>query len=300
MLQDLLATSSIYRQISILQAEIDQAESDTLILAVSKYAEDEQVLAAYLCGLNQFGENFVMPALERMQRLAPQFLLLSTLLEQNQSKLANKFCQSYKEQIKQERFTDIQTLISFTNQFIEKNFIDINLFENQNLHTFYSSLNIFWHLTGSLQKNKVNKVVGIFDLIHSVDSIELAEKISKRSELLGINQKCLVQINLSQEESKSGFSEDEIDTVYEKISSLPSIKLSGLMTMAAQGNLEKAETIFKKMSLNKSRLVSKLAPARSKDLKLEKFELSMGMSDDFGLAIKNKSTIIRIGRFLFS
>ena len=91
---------------------------------------------------------------------------------------------------------------------------------------------INWHLIGHLQTNKVNKIVGEVSLIHSVDSLKILKKINNRAKSLSIVQDCLIQVNISKEETKSGFFVDEIDKVVEEASKLDNINIKGLMTMA--------------------------------------------------------------------
>ncbi len=149
-----------------------------------------------------------------------------------------------------------------------------------------------WHLTGHLQKNKVNKVVGIFSYIQSVDSLELAELIARRAESLGIEQKILLQINISTEESKSGFSSELISQEFPKLSKLKGLKIKGLMTMAPhQASSQDLEKIFTKLRELRDYL------SREHNYPLE--HLSMGMSNDYALAISQGSTMIRLGRALF-
>lgn len=154
-----------------------------------------------------------------------------------------------------------------------------------------------WHLIGSLQSNKVNKVVGEFDLIHSVSSLKLLQKISKRASDLGLCQAVLLQVNLSGEESKDGFSAEEIEENFVDFSSLASVQIQGLMTMAPRVDGSKytesqVSTLFADLSALVRRL-NEIGPA-------ELCEISMGMSDDFALAINQGSTMIRIGKKLFA
>lgn len=154
-----------------------------------------------------------------------------------------------------------------------------------------------WHLIGSLQSNKVNKVVGEFDLIHSVSSLKLLQKISKRASDLGLCQAVLLQVNLSGEESKDGFSAEEIEENFADFSSLASVQIQGLMTMAPRVDGSKCtesqvSTLFADLSALVRRL-NEIGPA-------ELCEISMGMSDDFALAINQGSTMIRIGKKLFA
>ncbi|MFH1447797.1 MAG: YggS family pyridoxal phosphate-dependent enzyme [Candidatus Micrarchaeota archaeon] len=145
---------------------------------------------------------------------------------------------------------------------------------------------INWHFIGHLQSNKAKDVVGKFVLIHSVDSLKLLEKIDGKAKELGITQDVLLEVNVSGEKSKYGFKQSEVSGVMRKAKALDNTKVIGLMTMAPYGaTTEGLHLIFGSLR----RL--------SDELGLE--ELSMGMSDDFEVAIEEGATILRIGRAIF-
>lgn len=192
------------------------------LVAVSKYAEDKQVIEAYNLGLRVFGENYVLPGLRKQERL---------------------------------RLEGAE-----------------------------------WHLLGPLQKNKVTKAVGAFDLIQSVHNLEIADLINQRALDLGIKQKILLQINSTGD--KSGFDFKQVPEAYSLINQMPGVELRGLMTMGPHINSQISETIYQRMRLLKKEMMEALP--------LGVFELSMGMSNDYLLAARNGSTMIRIGRELFS
>lgn len=150
-----------------------------------------------------------------------------------------------------------------------------------------------FHLIGHLQSNKAAKAVGFFDYIHSVDSLKLAELISEEALTKGVNQKILLQVNNANEEQKFGFSKEELITAFQKIKSLKGIKPVGLMNMAPFG-LESTELkqLFKDIVKFRNELENKF--------NCELKEISMGMSGDYKEAILSGSTMIRIGRKLFS
>lgn len=148
---------------------------------------------------------------------------------------------------------------------------------------------ISWHLIGTLQKNKVNKVVGNFSLIHSVDSVELAQKISQTASRERKRVSLLLQVNPLQEATKHGFSLDDLEGAYAQIKNLPSLDIKGLMAMAPKGD----DNLVRQAFSETAKLFSRLrTPVFS--------ELSMGMSRDFELAIECGATIIRVGSSLFS
>lgn len=143
---------------------------------------------------------------------------------------------------------------------------------------------IHWHFIGHLQKNKVNKMIHLFDLIHSVDSFELALKISEKSTQ---KQAILLQVNTSKEATKSGFTKETLFKSLESIESLPHIEVKGLMTLAPHTeDTKQIKKAFKELREIKESLNKK------------SWHLSMGMSEDFHIAIEEGSDYVRIGRRL--
>ena len=199
------------------------------IIAVTKYAGDDQILEAYKLGINDFGESYVQNALR---------------------KISDK-------------------CINFNN--------------------------VNWHFIGRLQKNKVKFVVGRFFLVHSTDSKELATLINKTALKLNHIQNILLQVNISQEASKTGFSEEELKDSFGELVQLSNVKILGLMTIApktSEGDI--LRSTFLKLRAIKDELNKKhLAKANMN-------ELSMGMTGDYKIALECGSTMIRIGRALFN
>ncbi len=142
---------------------------------------------------------------------------------------------------------------------------------------------VTWHMVGHLQSNKANAAVELFDIIQSVDSVRLAEILSRRAEKpLPI----LLEVNVFGETTKSGFTMDEITTAVEEIRQLPYLKIMGLMTIAPLvAELEEVRPVFRKLRELRD------------SLGLE--HLSMGMTDDFEVAIEEGATMVRIGRAIF-
>jgi len=141
------------------------------------------------------------------------------------------------------------------------------------------------HLIGPLQTNKVKKAVGLFDLIHSVDSIQLAEKINKEASFRGIQQSVLIEVNIGGELSKHGVTPDATPALAVAIRQLSHLKLLGLMTLPPRTeNPEGARPYFSALRLLGNRLG------------LNRF--SMGMSSDFEIAIEEGATWVRIGTAL--
>lgn len=154
-------------------------------------------------------------------------------------------------------------------------------------------------MIGNLQTNKINAVLGNATLIHSVSSVHLAEAISSRAcrrieagELAG-PQPVLIEANVSGEDSKSGFAPEELKRSLDGLAELPGISLCGLMTMAPRGDKGVARRTF----CGLRELRDELSAARP-DLSLT--ELSCGMSEDFEEAILEGSTLVRLGRVVFS
>lgn len=151
-----------------------------------------------------------------------------------------------------------------------------------------------WHIIGHLQTNKVKSIVGKVDLIHSVDSIRLAEEIGKQSVAKGIVTDILLEVNVSGEESKFGMNIDFVDEMVEACSRIEGIYVKGLMTMAPlDAQKHEIREIF-------SSLYKKYV-----DISAKKYDnvsmvyLSMGMSNDFEIAVEEGANIVRVGRGLF-
>jgi PLP dependent protein len=140
-----------------------------------------------------------------------------------------------------------------------------------------------WHMIGRLQSNKIKRAVELFDVIQSVDSAAQAEMINRRAHK---RLPVFLEVNAGGEKSKAGFSPDEAAEAFPTISRLANLEVRGLMTVApAVDNPEKVRGIFRKMRELRA------------ELGLE--QLSMGMSDDFEVAIEEGATMIRIGQALF-
>jgi pyridoxal phosphate enzyme (YggS family) len=202
-------------------------KSNVKLVAVSKYASDEQIIEAYTEGVRVFGESYVISALDRINRIS-------------------------------------------------------NNFNND----------VEWHLIGTLQKNKVNKAVGNFRLIQSVNSLELLKSIDKRSASLGIRQAVLLQINISNETNKNGFSPSDFTNKLNNLLDFKNIEIRGLMAMNAHLSSESVlDENFRIMQSLLDLLQNKRPEAE--------FDLSIGMSSDYCAALQRGSTIIRIGKALF-
>lgn len=198
-----------------------------IIIAVTKYFDENKLIEAYQDGLRDFGENRVQDALAKFEKLPDEVK-------------------------KNSRF----------------------------------------HLIGHLQSNKVKKAVGAFDLIQSVDSLKLACAISQEALNQGIVQKILLQVNNANEEAKSGFSVEELKGCFNEILSLKGIEVNGLMNIAPIVPEKELHVLFEGMKNLKNEL--------ERDYSVNLAELSMGMSSDYKIALEHGSTMIRIGRKLFT
>lgn len=217
--------SKVEENLGLIKTQI--APYTPIIVAVTKYFDENKIVEYYNIGIRDFGENRVMDAICKMEKLS-------------------------KEIVESSRF----------------------------------------HLIGHLQTNKVKFAVGKFDLIHSVDSLKLAKAISDEATKLGIVQKVLIQVNNADEESKFGFSPQGLKKEFSEILKLESIRVEGLMNIAPLTNDENIlRNLFRKIKLLKDELEF--------EYKVELNQISMGMSNDFKIALEEGATIIRLGRILF-
>jgi len=153
---------------------------------------------------------------------------------------------------------------------------------------------VIWHLVGHLQTNKAKDAVKIFDLIHSVDSAKLAKEIDKQARKAGKVQKVLIEVNLSGEETKYGLSPEEVIPFLKDISKLPNMKVEGLMTMAPfYENPEDCRPYFRRLK----ELMEKVKARKIENVEMK--YLSMGMTNDYEVAIEEGSNMVRIGRAIF-
>ncbi len=151
-----------------------------------------------------------------------------------------------------------------------------------------------WHLVGHLQTNKVAKVIGRFALIQSVDSARLAEHLSAAGARAGVATDVLLEVNTSGEESKFGLAPDETSSICAEIATLPNLNIRGLMTV---GPLVDDAAAVGAAFMRLRRLKEEIEAARIGNVSME--HLSMGMTDDFEIAIAEGSTMVRLGRVLF-
>jgi pyridoxal phosphate enzyme (YggS family) len=149
-----------------------------------------------------------------------------------------------------------------------------------------------WHMVGHLQRNKAGAAVDLFDRIHSVDDVALAEALSRRAGAAGIRMPVLIEVNVSGESSKHGVAPEGLMPLLEAVIAMPGLLPDGLMTVGAP--VERAADArpgFARLRALRDRAASAFGRALP--------ELSMGMSDDFDAAVREGSTMVRIGTALF-
>ncbi|HEX8831058.1 MAG TPA: YggS family pyridoxal phosphate-dependent enzyme, partial [Longimicrobium sp.] len=150
-----------------------------------------------------------------------------------------------------------------------------------------------WHLIGHLQRNKVRQALPLFDLVHSLDSDRLAEALSAEAVKTGITVRALVEINAVGEASKSGFPADQAVDAVGRIAGLPGLELAGMMTMAPftddQAVIRRAFETTRRACEEAARQVPGFSGRH----------LSMGMSNDFEIAVEEGATLVRVGSSIF-
>jgi len=152
---------------------------------------------------------------------------------------------------------------------------------------------IRWHFIGTVQSRKSGQAVGPFVLLHSVDRMKLARRLSRDAEAAGCVLSVLLEVNISGEESKHGFHPDEVRTNADELATLPGVRVEGLMTMAPFVSDETViRSVFRSLRELRDEL-ARTAPA------INWRHLSMGMTNDFEIAIEEGATIVRIGSAIF-
>jgi PLP dependent protein len=157
-----------------------------------------------------------------------------------------------------------------------------------------SAYPVSWHFIGHLQSNKAKYAVKLFDMIHTVDSLKLAKELNKQAKKINKIQKILIQVNISMESTKSGVHEEDAQKLIKEISLFENISIKGLMTMPPFfNNPEEAGPCFSALR----NLRDKIRDGAIKNINMQ--ELSMGMTGDFEVAIKQGATLVRIGTAIF-
>ncbi len=219
------------------------------------------------------------PQILAVSKLQPLEKIIQLLTEQNQILFGENYIQEAIDKIKS--FQNLQAANKITSK--------VNLDANADAKT-----EIQWHLIGRLQKNKIKFILGIFDLIHSIDSIELASAFERRLAESSFSypvQKILLQVNLSQEQTKGGFTEAELEAAIMTISNMPHLQICGFMTMPPLfDDPEQARPYFRQLRELRDHYQTQYPTCK---------ELSMGTSSDYMVAAEEGSTIVRLGTILF-
>lgn len=175
--------------------------------------------------------------------------------------------------------------------------IGVRDFGENRVQEFLGKFGLFpdarWHFIGTLQTNKVKDVVGKACLIHSVDTIRLLGEIDRRATAAGVRQDVLLEVNVSGEDAKHGFVPADVQDALAEASALPGVAVKGLMTMAPFGRAEESRWVFRELRELRDSLRATLPNG------VELSELSMGMSNDFRVAVEEGATIVRVGTAIF-
>lgn len=151
-----------------------------------------------------------------------------------------------------------------------------------------------WHLIGHLQTNKVRNIIGKTALIHSLDRLDLAKELEKRSANADLCTHCLVQVNIAEEETKSGLLVPELSDFLDAMADFPHLRIDGLMTIGPHtDDMIAVRQCFAKLRELRDR--EKAVSRPNSDLR----ELSMGMSTDFEIAVEEGATLLRVGSLIF-
>lgn len=153
---------------------------------------------------------------------------------------------------------------------------------------------LVWHFIGRLQRRKVKAVVGQFDMIHSVDSVDLAAEVDRRAGAAGLVQPILLEVNIGGEPSKAGFGSAAVADALPALDEMPNLGVKGLMAIPPPTQeAEAARPYFRQLR----ELARSLASPALRRVRLE--ELSMGMSQDYEVAVEEGATLVRIGTAIF-
>ena len=187
--------------------------------------------------------------------------------------------------------------IDAINEAIESGITDVGENKPQELARKHDVIGdkVRWHQIGSLQTNKVKYIIDKVYMIHSIDRLSLCEEIQKRAEKINKTINCLIQVNISEEESKQGISKDEaIDFIKTISKKYKNIKVKGLMTMAPY---TEDESIIRDTFKGLKDLSEEISRENIENVYMD--ELSMGMSNDFKIAVEEGSTLVRVGTSIF-
>jgi hypothetical protein len=151
-----------------------------------------------------------------------------------------------------------------------------------------------WHMIGHLQRNKAKVAVELFDVIESLDNLALARELDKEGAKLGKTIRALIEVNLGGEESKSGIAKDQLSPLLAEVGKLAHLRVEGLMTVPPfRENLQEVRPYFRELRQLRDSLAAMHLP------NVDLYELSMGMTHDYTVAIEEGATIVRVGTALF-
>jgi pyridoxal phosphate enzyme (YggS family) len=151
-----------------------------------------------------------------------------------------------------------------------------------------------WHLIGHLQRNKAKEAIRLFQLIHSLDSIDLAQELHRQAGKLRTTVRTLIEVNLGGEATKSGVAPEQVEDLLTAVSALPSVHVEGFMTIPPPSpDAEASRPYFQALARFREQY------SRFHTANIDLHELSMGMTDDYQIAIEEGATIVRIGRAIF-
>ena len=152
--------------------------------------------------------------------------------------------------------------------------------------------NLRWHFVGHLQKNKIRHALPLFELFHGIDSLELAQDINRVADEAGADARILLEVNVAGEGSKFGFKPERIRLEMESLLALPRLSIEGLMTIPPlAGEAEQSRKIFVQLR--------ELRDALDREFDLRLSQLSMGMTNDFPIAVEEGATLVRVGTAIF-
>lgn len=158
----------------------------------------------------------------------------------------------------------------------------------------YTKAPVHWHFIGQLQRRKVRSVIGLFDLIHSVDSLDLAQEIDRRAREAGRQQNVLLEVNIGKERTKAGFHPDDVIQSVQMMAQLSHARIKGLMTIPPlTADPDLARPYFRTLHDLARQIAALDLPTVGMD------ELSMGMSNDYEVAIEEGATLVRVGTAIF-
>ncbi len=189
--------------------------------------------------------------------------------------------------------SEIRQLASLGVTDIGENRVKDAISKHKSLNSLSAGLK--WHMVGHIQTNKAAKCVKIFDIIHSLDSLRLANELERQAKAHSKRLNCFIEINAAAEAAKYGISPEDAPVFAKEVSSLQHIRIIGLMTMAPLAdNREESRPYFKRLRVLRDELLKQEIP--NTDIR----QLSMGMTQDFETAIEEGATFVRIGTALFS